>query len=716
MATYYWVGGAGTWNTSTTTNWASSSGGSGGAGVPLSTDSVILDSSSGTGTITCTAGVCLDLTVTATQALILGAASSTLSVYGSFTGPASGSFSSSTNSWTITFAATTTGKTITTNNARFQNLTFNGAGGAWTLGSALTIAGVSPTTVTAGTFDTGNFNITGYSLISSGTGVRTINLGSSAVSLAAQGGLTALNFAVTTNLTFNAGTSTITFTGSQNWNVSLGGQTFYNVVIASGFTSSNYTGLLINGSATFNNLTFTRYTAGNYAGFGVTAGATLTVTGTLNFGTSSGPTQRVALVSQTQGSTFTISAAAVSNFTDVDFRDCAATGAASWSSGTRISDLKGNTGITFSTPKTVYWNLAGAQNWTATGWAATSGGSPAANNFPLAQDTAVFDNTGSAGTISLASPSFFPLGTVDMSARSTAMTLSLGTGTGVVYGNWLNGTGTTISVLQVLTFSGRTTQTITSAGQTFSGATLIIDSPGGTVQLADAFASAALNLTNGTFNANGQAVSVSTVNLSSGTKTLIMGTGTWTLTASSVGILVWDMATNAAGLTFSGASAPIVLSNVGATTRTFNAGTSLTYNSLTIGPTTSTSTLTITGTTLATFTAIARTGVKTAVQNITLGVNLSVGDWTYSGGAGSLANLNSIVSGTQRTLTKTGGGQISVDYLSIRDMAGIPATNTWYVGANSVNVSNNTGLIFTAAPNVVIGPGFTIGPGFRIGA
>ena len=115
MATRYWVGGTGTWDTTTTTNWSASTGGTGGASVPTSTDSVIIDTSSGTGTITCTGGVCLDLTVTATQAIILGAASSTLSVYGSLTYPSGGSFSASTNSWTTTFAAIATSKTITTN-------------------------------------------------------------------------------------------------------------------------------------------------------------------------------------------------------------------------------------------------------------------------------------------------------------------------------------------------------------------------------------------------------------------------------------------------------------------------------------------------------------------------------------------------------------------------------------------------------------------------
>ena len=50
MATYYWVGGDGTWDATATTNWAASSGGAGDAGVPTSADNVIFDANSNTGT------------------------------------------------------------------------------------------------------------------------------------------------------------------------------------------------------------------------------------------------------------------------------------------------------------------------------------------------------------------------------------------------------------------------------------------------------------------------------------------------------------------------------------------------------------------------------------------------------------------------------------------------------------------------------------------
>lgn len=51
-ASRFWVGGTGTWDSSTTTPWAASSGSTGGQTVPGSADTVTFDSSSGGGTVT----------------------------------------------------------------------------------------------------------------------------------------------------------------------------------------------------------------------------------------------------------------------------------------------------------------------------------------------------------------------------------------------------------------------------------------------------------------------------------------------------------------------------------------------------------------------------------------------------------------------------------------------------------------------------------------
>ena len=50
MANIYWVGGAGTWNTTSTANWANTSGGTGGTGtVPTAADNVFFDSGNNSG-------------------------------------------------------------------------------------------------------------------------------------------------------------------------------------------------------------------------------------------------------------------------------------------------------------------------------------------------------------------------------------------------------------------------------------------------------------------------------------------------------------------------------------------------------------------------------------------------------------------------------------------------------------------------------------------
>lgn len=75
MATYYWVGGNGTWNGASTANWSSSTGGAPGAGPPVAADVVIFDDNSGSGMCTTAAGaVASQTTINSTSlSLSLGA-------------------------------------------------------------------------------------------------------------------------------------------------------------------------------------------------------------------------------------------------------------------------------------------------------------------------------------------------------------------------------------------------------------------------------------------------------------------------------------------------------------------------------------------------------------------------------------------------------------------------------------------------------------------
>jgi hypothetical protein len=52
MANRYWVGGTGTWDTTSTTNWSATSGGASGASAPGAADIALFDANSGAGTVT----------------------------------------------------------------------------------------------------------------------------------------------------------------------------------------------------------------------------------------------------------------------------------------------------------------------------------------------------------------------------------------------------------------------------------------------------------------------------------------------------------------------------------------------------------------------------------------------------------------------------------------------------------------------------------------
>jgi hypothetical protein len=77
-----------------------------------------------------------------------------------------------------------------------------------------------------------------------------------------------------------------------------------------------------------------------------------------------------------------------------------------------LRQLSGNTNITFDAGKDVY--RVGTGNWSATQWALTSGGSVDVDNFPLAQDTAIFDTGTVTGTHTIEAP--WNIGRLDMSA------------------------------------------------------------------------------------------------------------------------------------------------------------------------------------------------------------------------------------------------------------------------------------------------------------
>lgn len=659
MANRYWVGGAGTWNTTSTTNWSTASGGSSGASVPTASDDVFFDQA-GTYTVTCTGALtCRDITVSAGTVTFATGTSPTFAISGSMSLVAATVWSAT---GAITFNSTITGRTVTTNGISLAGVvTFSGIGGGWTLGSALSCA--STLSVSNGTFDSGSYSITATTLSITGTGTRTVNLNSSTVTCSATS-TTAFNAPTTTNLTFNAGTSQINFSGTTS-GISSTGLTFNNV----SFTNAAASSITITGVNTFNTLSFAGRTTVGITLATFSANQTIT-TLTLNPGTSAA--YRTFLASSTTGTQRTLSVGTLtSGAADYDFRDIAITGSASPIAPTRAGDAKGNSGITFPSAKTVYYRQTGSANWgvSSTGsWSLTSGGSLDATAFPLAQDTAVFPSatypaSGSTTTIN----ANYNIGTIDMSLRtSNTMTLATGTTTTSVYGNWVNGTGTTLSGTGSITFAGRGSQTITSSGKTFTHS-IVINSPSGSVTLQDAYTTnnsggTAVTLTYGTLSLNSYSMTLSS---NSGfslagaglSKTLDFGTnGTLSLAAGFNASASSNFSTTGTGtISFTGASA-----------KTFTGGDVQTYPTLNQGGTGS---LTVSG----------------SNKFISM-TNTAIGSVLFTGGTtnefSSSFDLNG-VSGNLLTLGSTNTTQ-----------AILKKPGAWNVGANSTDGGNNTGLSF----------------------
>jgi hypothetical protein len=351
-----------------------------------------------------------------------------------------------------------------------------------------------------------------------------------------------------------------------------------------------------------------------------------------------------------------------------------------------LGNCGNNNNVTFVSAKTVYWNLAGSNASSATGWATTSGGAPAANNFPLPQDNIIIDNS-SAGTALSFSTDYF-IGSIATDTRTSAFTLTLSSGVEFL-GNLTLSSAITFSPGAIVYFSGTSDQTLISAGKQFQNLYvwkfstvkfILGDALTATGEIANIAGSA------GYFDPvsyNVTALDFDWVN----SGTVDMGSGLWTLTGTGT---VWSIA---AGVTLNKETANVLLSSTSTVARTF-AGGGKSYNKLTIGGATGTSTLTLTG--MNTFTEIAST--KTVAHTIIFpNVTTTVDNFTVAGTVGNVVTLSRTGGSGTFTLSKTGSGVVSSDYLSISNSAASPSL-TWYAGSNSTDGGGNSGWIFAAPP------------------
>lgn len=354
-----------------------------------------------------------------------------------------------------------------------------------------------------------------------------------------------------------------------------------------------------------------------------------------------------------------------------------------------------------------YW-VGGTGTWnttSTTNWSATSGGAGGAS-VPGVNDPVFFDGASGSGTVTISgsvqcaginttgsSLTFTNSGSASIGSRGS-FTLS----SAITWGGTIN-----VSI----GFGGATgTYNITTAGKTLSGFSVA----GGNAVLQDAltvsggFSYNPVTSTVNIFNANNQNVTFGTFSSSlvTSARTIIMGSGTWTGTGTGT---VWNL--NATGLTFNVGTANLVFTDAVPTgTRSFF-GAGFTYNNLTIGGgSAGNQTFAFQGSN--TFNSIISTKTVAFTIRFAAGTTTTVANWQVTGTPGNVVTINSITVGTQFNITKTGGGIISgTNYLSIRDSNATPS-NTWYAGANSTNVANNTGWIFTAAPSQATGNFFLL--------
>lgn len=659
MADRYWVGGAGTWDATTTTNWSATSGGAGGASAPTSADNVFFNSASNATAYAVTVGTnanAQDVTIAGPASgnvTITSGATAVINCFGSWTNAATGVVFSTTSGASINFLSTTTGKTITTNNVTWaaNGTTFAGVGGGWSLGSAFTnTAGV---TVTNGAFSTSasNYALNTGALTASGTATRSISLNASAVAVTAA---TCVNIANATGLTFNAGTSTITCSNA-NPIINGNGQTYNNV----SFTATGTGTSTIQGANTFNNLTQTTVGASGRRTVVITANQT--INGTLTLGAANTSVRRIQVVGTTVtglgvGTPITLTVATVATLADVDFRDITAAGASGTWSGTRLGNAGGNSNITFAAGVNKYWNLAAGGNWSATAWALTSGGAVAANNFPLAQDTVIIENTGLTTGNTITINAAWLIGTLDASTRTTAFTLASGTDTPIIIGNFNISSVATITGTGVWYFGGvGATQTITTNGDVIPFPINCNGSTTNIVRLVDNLTTTnTVTLQQGTFDLNNNTLTTSSQFSGSGTgvRTIAFGsTGKMDLTGTNATLFTTSVATS---LTVTGTN-PLIQLTTNATTgiRGVILGAAGESNAISLDVTAGSDQVNL-STTSGAYKNVNFTGF-TGTYNANNSI-LVYGNWNFGGVTATSANGTVTFAATSGTKTVTSNG------------------------------------------------------------
>jgi hypothetical protein len=254
---------------------------------------------------------------------------------------------------------------------------------------------------------------------------------------------------------------------------------------------------------------------------------------------------------------------------------------------------------------------------------------------------------------------------------------------GGVGGLTIAATGVTTSALMVYV-TGSSNTTISTNGVAIQS--IEIDLPGYTVTLGSALTTSAVVFYSGTFNTANYTITTNIFG-SNQPYNRVLNLGSSTVYVNGTGTNAWRCADTTSQLTVNSGTYNIIMSGGGATN--FDGGAK-SWHTLTLsgaGP------FTIIGSN--TFNTLTNT-VRPSTVKFTSGTTQTFTNFTLSGTSGNLVTINSTISGTAATLSKS-SGTVSCDYLSVRDSTATGGA-TWSAGANSTNVSNNTGWTFSGTP------------------
>jgi len=284
----------------------------------------------GTDTVALGAGSrCLNFNLSAFSGTLANGART---VFGSLTIGSATTLTAGTNATTF---ATTGSQTITSNGRTLDfPLTFDGVGGSWSLVDNLTIGATRTVTLTNGTLNANNRNVS-LGVFALGVGTKTLTLGSGTWTVAGGTWNSNLNSA---GLTVGASTATISMTSASAQTFAGGGFTWPTL------NQGGAGALTIQQSNTFANITNTVQPAT----ITLTAGTTQTVSA---FGVSGTSGNLITLNSSSSGSQATLSdSSGVNSVSFVSIKDIAATGGATWNafSSSGNVDAGNNSGWDFN--------------------------------------------------------------------------------------------------------------------------------------------------------------------------------------------------------------------------------------------------------------------------------------------------------------------------------------------------------------------------------